>query len=290
MTVMTAETLAVNGVILNTLAKNIETLTGRLRAAAIRTDNVSVPGRHGTLRTTRKFYSETQLVLPMWVRGCDDNGLVTSTGRAQFFANLDALTKVFRPGDGMLEVVHTLPDGSSRRAMAEVTEMIDFSIEGNSGNMPLGKFSVALRIPSVFWEDTSVLSIDLPVTQNGGVAMLDGTTAPIEDATFTIVGPATNPRVEALYNGASLQVPNWFQYSGTVAAGQTLVVNCATWSLSGTGGFTPNFANFSHSGGSRWLTIVPGPVGLTPSLKVTASATTGASKVNLSTRRKYLVG
>lgn len=290
MTVTTAETLSVNGVILNTLAKNIESLAGRLRVPSLRTENISVPGRHGTLRTSQKFYEEGTIILPMWVVGTDDDGLVPTTTREQFFDNLDALSKLFRPGNGMLEVIHTLPDATTRRALAEVTEAIDFSVQERSGRMPLGKFSVALRVPSVFWEDAAAQSIDMLPTQNGQVAQLEGMTAPLEDGVFTITGPATNPRVEALYNGASLDVPNWFLYSGTVPSAQTLTVDCSKWTLTGGGGFVPNYANFSHSGGARWLTVVAAPAAQSPGLKVTASATTIATKVTLVARRKYLVG
>lgn len=292
MTVTTAETLSVNGTVLNTYAKNIESLTGRLKVAGLRTDNVSVPGRHGTLRTSKKFYAESDLVLPMWVRGCTDDGLVpsTSSARREFMSNLDMLTQLFRPGDGMLEVVHTLADGTSRRVMAEVTEVIDFSVIEKSGDMPMAKFSVAMKVPSVFWEDTAASSIDMLPTQNGAVSALDGMTAPLEDGVFTITGPATNLKIEALYNSAPQSVPNYFQYTDTIPAAQTLTVDCGKWTLTGGGGLTPNYANFSHAGGARWLTLVPGPIGQAPSLKITASSTTGATKVNLVARRKFLVG
>jgi hypothetical protein len=288
MTVTTAETLSVSGVILNTLAKNIESISGRMKVAAIRTDNLIVPGRHGRLHTTQKYYDEGQIVLPMWVVGTDDNGNVPTSRRAQFYANVDALSALFRPGQGLLEVLHTLPDGSTRRAWCEVTEVIDFSVMG--GGMPLGKFSVAMRVPAVFWEDQTPTSLDMLMTQNGNITPFAGMTAPIEDGVFTITGPATNPRVEALYNGVPLTTPNWFQYSGTIPAGQTLKVDCANWVLTGGGGFVPNYANFSHAGASRWLIILPPPPSGVPGLKITATSTTGASKVNLTAKRKYLVG
>lgn len=290
MTVTTAETLSVNGTVLNTLAKNIESLAGRLKVADLRTDNVSVPGRHGTLRTAQKYYSEGQIILPMWVRGTDDNGVVTTSGRELFMANVNALSALFRPGDGMLEVVHVQPDNTSRRCFAEVTEVIDFSTQANSGNMPIGKFSVALRVPEVFWEDLLPVSVDLLPTQVGAVSQFVGATAPIGDAIFKVTGPATGVRVEATYNGQSKQVPDWFQYLGTVSAGQTLTIDCSNWTLTGGGGHVVNYANFTHSGGSRWVTMVPGPAGGAPELKITASSTTIATKVNVQARRKYLVG
>lgn len=283
----TTETLTVNGVVLNTLAKNIESLTGRLKIPQLRTENIAVPGRHGRLRTQRKYYEESILVLPMWVVGCDDNGVVTNN-RQQFFQNLDQLTQLFKPGNGMLEVLHTLPDGTVRRVWAEVTEAIDFSTEG--GSNPLGKFSVALKVPSVFWEDQTAQSLDMLPTQNGAITPFTGMTAPIEDAVFTITGPATNTRIEALYNGSSLDVPCWFQYAATVPAGQTLTVDCGKWTLTGGGGYTADYSQLSHAGTPRWLTIVPGPVSGAPQLLITSSGTTGATKVNLTAKRKYLVG
>jgi len=140
----TTETLSVNGVVRNTLAYNIKSLTGRLKVPPLRTENVTVPGRHGSLRTRRKFYAEGEIVLPMWVRDCNEDEAEPS--RATFRENIDKLTKLFRPGSGMLELLHTLPDGSVRRALAECTEAIDFSTKGRG----LADFSVALRVPSVF--------------------------------------------------------------------------------------------------------------------------------------------
>lgn len=280
----TEETLSVNGVVLNTLAYNISTLAGRLRAPALRTENIQVPGRHGSLRTRRKFYDEGEIVLPMWVRDTDEDELVSS--REIFYSNIDRLTKLFRPGSGLLEVIHTLPDSSTRRAMAECTEAIDLSPKGRG----LANFSVALKVPSVFWEDTSTVSQDLVPPHTGPVSVLNGMTAPIEDAVFTVTGPMTNPRVESWFNGGALEVPVWFQYSGTVPAGQTLTIDCSKWVLTGGGGFTPVYANFTHAGSARWMVIEPDLDGNTPGLKVTGSATTSASKVTITARRKYLVG
>jgi hypothetical protein len=115
-------------------------------------------------------------------------------------------------------------------------------------------------------------------------------TAPIEDAVLTFTGPVTNPRVESLVDGSVLEVPIWFKYSGTVPSGQTLKVDCANWALSGTGGFSPVYANFSHAGSARWLVIQPGKSTTVPTLSVTGSNLSGSSKTTLVTRRKFLVG
>lgn len=288
MTTTTAETLSVNGVVLNTLAKNISSLTGRLRAPALRTDNITVPGRHGTIRVPNKRYEEGQVILPMWVRGNDDDE--NNVGRSTFYTNVDTLTQLFRPGAGTLTVIHTLPDGTQRRCIAECTEAINMTMTAG-GEWPYATFSVALRVPSVFWEDTSTTSIDLAHNFNGSVTQLSGTTAPIEDAVFTIYGPCTSATVEARYNGGAMEDPLYFTYSGTIGTGQTLVVNSGTWKLTGTSGLVVDYTKMFHTGSSRFLTIAPGPVGGNPQLKVTmANAVSGTSKVNVTARRKYLVG
>lgn len=286
MTATTAETLSVNGVVLNTFAKNIESLTGRLKVAPIRTDNISVPGRHGRLRTLGKFYDEGTIVLPMWVRGVDDDGVVQTTNRQHFFDNIDALTNLFHPGSGLMEMLHTLPDGSVRRAWVECTESIDFTTMGG----PLGKFSVSLRVPSVFWEDQNPQVAEMLPTQNGHVTEFDGMTAPMEDGVLTIIGPVTTCKIESLYNSAPLENPTWVQYTGPIGAGQTLEIDCSTWTLVGTDGLVVDYSLLVHSNASSWFTLVPGIPTQPPEVKITAFGATGATKITLAGRRKFLVG
>ncbi|MGX9924102.1 hypothetical protein ACWIG4_30110 [Streptomyces sp. NPDC002248] len=225
----------------------------------------------------------------MWVRGTDDDGYVLESTRTQFFDNIDQLTKIFQPGDGLLEVIHTLPDGSQRRAWAECTEAIDFSVQDNSGGQPLGKFSVALKMPSPFWEERTVTEIQLPIPANQQLDQLSGTTAPIEDALILVTGPVTNFRIEALLGEASLENPTWLQYNGTIAAGKVLRIDCGTWTLTGVG-MTADYSLLQHEGSSYWMALMPGRPGDDPAVKVTGSNVTSASKVTLQLRRKFLVG
>jgi len=287
-TTTTAETLTVNGVVLNTLAKNIKSLTGRLRAPGLRTDNITVPSRHGTIRTPNKRYEEGQVILPMWVRGSDDDG--NNISRDTFFENVNTLTQLFRPGAGLLSVIHTLPDGSQRRVMAECTEAMDFTTVAG-GEYPFATFTVALKVPSVFWEDVSTISFDVSNTFNGDLVQLSGTTAPIEDAILVVSGPCTSVTVEARYNGGAMDDPLYFTYSGTIATGQKLTVDCGTWKLTGSGGLVVDYTKMFHTGASRFLVLSPGPVGGYPQMKVTmVGSVGGTSKVNVTARRKYLVG
>lgn len=294
MTVTTSETLSVNGVILNTLAYNIESLTGRLKMPKMRTENIEVPGRHGSIRVKQKKYEQNQIILPMWVRGCDVDGQVpfSSTRRAEFFKNLDTLTRLFTNlgGAGLLDIRHTLADGSVRQCFAEVLEAIDFSTRGVN---PLGKFSVALDIPDVFWRDVNLTLVNVPVPTSPTlttVTQLAGATAPMEEIAFNLNGPMTNPRIEAYYNNLALETPIWFQYSGAITAGQSLTVDCVNWKLSGSGGLTVDYSLFSHSGSARWMSLIPGPLGAGPQFRFTGTALTGASNVAIQAYRKFLVG
>lgn len=288
MTTTTTETLSVNGTVLNTLAKNIESISGRLQIPAHVTDNVQVPGRHGRLHTLRKYFDEGQIVLPMWVIGTDDNGLVPTSKRQQFFTNIDILTRLFYPGNGMLEVLHTLPDGSIRRVWGEVTEAINFAVQGN-GN-PLGKFSVAMRCPYVFWEDQNSTMVNLTPAWNGPVAQFDGMTAPVEDSVITVTGPCTSIKIESIYNGTSLDVPNWVQYAGALTGSQTLIIDNGKWTLVGTGGLTVDYSLLTYAGGARWFTMVPSPFGQAPGVKITTTGSSGATNIKVVAKRKYLVG
>lgn len=288
MTATTTETLTVNGVLLNTLAKNVKSLAGRLRAPGLRTDNVIVPGRHGSIRTPNKRYEEGQIVLPMWVRGSDDDG--NSVSRSQFYSNVDTLTNLFRPGAGLLTVVHTLPDGSQRRALAECTEAIDMTPVAG-GQYPYATFSVALRVPSVFWEDLTPVTATMNWGFDGAVSALAGTTAPIEDAVFTCYGPCGSVTVESRYNGGAADDPLYFTYSGSIPTGQTLTVDCSNWKLTGAGGLVVDYTKMFHTGSSRFLTILPGPVGGAPQMKVSFTGPVpGTTKVVVTARRKFLVG
>lgn len=289
MTNTTAELLTADGVVLNTLAKNISTLAGRMRTAKPRTSNIVVPMRNGHLRTPRKWYDPAVLDLPMWVLGCDDNGNVPSgsSARIEFFKRVDELAAIFGSPE-LIKMQHTLPDLSVRECDAEVLEVIDFTA---SGINPKALFNVQLTVPGAFWQDTADKTFSLTnptVPSTISLTQFAGATAPMDELTITITGPITNVRVEAYRNGAALSQPVWFQYNGTIASGQTMVVNCKTWTLSGTGGAT--YANLSHSGDARWLSVPPAPAAGTPQIRLTGSGNTAVTAISVVGRRKFLVG
>lgn len=230
--VTTDELLTVNGVVLNTLAKNIESLTGRLRTPAKRTSNIVVPGRHGAVRVTGKLFDQNVIVLPMWVVGCQDDGTIpkTTNERRLFFQNVDVLTSLFQGSDDQLDIRHTWPDGSVRQAFGEVLDVLDFTTTGAS---PIGKVSVSITMADPFWRDLNEITAVMPGAA-GSTVFNDfiGTTAPIDDSILSLTGPWTSPEVHFI-DGSMVA------YDAVIPAGTTYQINSDSWTITSTGGSTP---------------------------------------------------
>lgn len=286
----TTELLTVDGVNLKTLAKNVESLAATLRRSGWRGGNAPVAGRQGSLWTPHKQRDEGTFNWSMWVNGSDDDGVIPggSTARREFFKRVDELILLFHKRDALLDVRHTLPDASIRQAFLEVVGVLDFTTTGAN---PVGRIDVELTNPSGAAQDTTDVNQNV-LTGSTLPALIQfsswaGATEIMDELTITITGPITNPRLEAYRESNPLGVPVWVQYNGTVAAGNTLILNTATASLSGTG-FTPTLANLVWSGYPRFLYLAP-RTSLTaaPQLRVEGSGATAATAVRLVGRRKY---
>lgn len=284
----TTELLTVDGVVLNTLAKNIDSLTGRLRVAGLRGENAQVPGRHGTIWSRTKVYDEGEITLPMWVAGCNDDGEIPSgqTSRKLFYTNLDKLTNLFGYKNRLLDVRHRLPSGVWRQALCEVVESYDFTTDAVN---PIGRFSVVLKVPEVFFRDVDT-STSVRAIVSSGVLDLEefvGATAPMEDMVFQITGPVTNFKMKAIESGVEMAPEVSFEYQAAIPAGQTLTVNSSTWTLTGGGGLVVDYSKAVHKGTPRYMVIMPDAL---PRIAISGSAVTGASELSITGRRKFLVG
>lgn len=289
----TTERFSVDGEVLNTLTHNIETLSGRMTTPGVRTSNVTVPLRHGAVHTLNKSYDQASIALPMWVGPANPDGTLPDDPvvRERFFTNLEALAALFSNRTGLLELKHVRADGRVRYAYGEVLEAIDFTIVGP---VPVAKFSVAMTLPDPFWFDAYT---DFAETGAGAsfpyllaAENLAGGSAPIEDAVFRIDGPFTNPTAESYYNGAPLSGRVWFTYGDHVPDGQSLTVDCGTWTLTGSGGLVPDYAKLTHAGSARWMVLHPGPSFTAPQVRITGSETGANTKFRVDARRKYLLG
>ncbi len=291
MTVTTEETLTANGVVLNTLAYNVASLTGRLRVPPKRGGNVSVPGRHGALRVAHKPFDQNEIVLPMWVLGADVNGAVPAYGdplRKLLFDNVDTLTRIF--GSDAVELVHTLPDGSQRRVLGEVTEAIDFtSMAGGTR----AEFAVTLVVPGAFWTDVSdqywVSESGLVDEQVLTIPPFEGGTAPLDDGVYVVHGPGDNPELTAHATGA------YVRYQGSLAVGEDWRVDAAAWtSVVGTdigfGGPGTNVIADTIHGGSARLLELPALAPGDPAIQIGVQNFGAETQIEARGRRKYLIG
>lgn len=279
----TTEIITVEGVSLKTYAKNIETLAATLKSPGIRGSNALAALRSGSVYSPFKPHDEGNMVWPMWVQGTDDDGNVPggSTARREFYKRVDELVRLFHKPEGLLDVRHTLPDGTIRQCLAEMVNEWNFTTEGVN---PKGLVTVELGIPASYWQDVSTTSSGKIATIGAYWTYLTGATAPLDDATYTITGPITNPVILDEKSGASLS------YGGAITGSQTLVINADTFSVTGTGGLTPNLANLTLSKtGGRLMRLVP-DASLRYRPRLNGTGTSGATGLTIVGRKKFLVG
>jgi hypothetical protein len=185
------------------------------------------------------------------------------------------LTRIF--GAELVELVHTLPDGSQRSVVGEVLEVIDFTSMAGGGR---AEFAVSLVVPGAFWSDVDSITATFSGTGVWSPSAFSGATAPMDDLQVTFVGPSNNPRVQS--------GDVWLRYGAVLTAGQSVILDCASWSLTGGGGLVPNYGAVTHGGDARWFVLHPGTT-VVPSVTVSQTGT-GAMSTSLSGRRKYLIG
>lgn len=291
MAVSTAETVSVDGYVLNTYAHNISTLTGRMTSPDLRTKNVEIPGRHGTLRVRNKKFQEGSYTLSMWVKGALPDGSVPTQkiARRLFFENVDMLSQIFSRRTGLLNIQQVKPDGSVRQCDAEVLAAI--APENSSAN-PLAKFNVAFTLPSPFWRDVEQLTwtsaVGLPVSQVLTLTNFVGATAPMEDLQFTVTGRCSQFKLQALENASPLEVDCWVQYNNSVNSAATLTLDSSNWGISASTG-SPTVADVTHSGSNFWLSLPPGWQNSAPQIAWSCTNPDSHTQLTVTGYRKYVV-
>ncbi len=277
--------LAVNGVDLAEYATIAQSLAGLMSIPKRRGDNLHVPGRHGTLHTTRKLYDENVVVIPFLVAGAKPDGSMPlgSSEREELYHRADELCRVFAADTVTLE--HTLPDGTTRRLVGEVLDVVSFT--RNLGATPnIAEVKVAIRAAYPFWVDADTVTASMTVITGGvgSLAEFAPSTAPIDKMAITFVGPISNPAMVAPATGV------YVAYDRIIPAGQKLVIDTNLWTLSPGDGnaWTVNYGLLRHGGASgRWFEIPPGsPV---PTVVLTHSGG-GTATATISAANTYLIG
>lgn len=273
------ERLIANGVDLNAAWCKVEGLRELLAAASRRGENVTVPGRHGLIRTPRKKYNAVDVVVPMHVLGVNrTSGDPVTRAASQLHENIDYLLHVFHTETVQLEYVRD--DGTSRVAVAELAADPVVAVRERSAP-PLARVSVALRLADAFWRSTQDVSQTITgVTgTTASLTAFAGSTAPIADCQVTFHGPGNNPRIAI--------GDRWLQFNGVIGAGRQLVLDCEHWHASaGTGSaWSPSVLQVYREPGPAWLEIPPSHDPLTVTFTHSGG---GAASVEIAGRKAFL--
>lgn len=248
----TTEVALVDGTPLNTLAYNIETLTGREGIPPRRGENSKIAYRNGAA-WRRKRYDQKTETWAMWVRGADEDGNIPAHGqRAEFNSNLQMLKelfgKIYEPLN--LERRILMPSGLLvLTAQAECVSTLDPSMLVRA---TAAKFSADLEFADPFWygvETTVPLVAGANVFTHPGTALADHM-----EITFT--GPATNPSLSNDDLGILLQ------YTGEINTGHSVTFDTSIFTaLHSTNGNV--IGAVTHTGSVPWMELKPGAQTLT---------------------------
>lgn len=273
------ERLMANGFELNTTWCDVEGLTSLIVAPSPRGDNVTVPARHGAIRTPRKRRDAAEVVLPLWVKGVNrGSGDIPPRAAARLHENIDYLLGIFH--EETVELEYVRDDATSRTVTAELAAEPVVAVRERS-YPPLARVSFALTLFEPFWtEDVDVATTITGVSgSTGALTGFAGSTAPIADSVVTFYGPVSNPKLSI--------GDRWVQYNGVIAAGRQLVLECEHWRASSGSGtsWSPDVRQVYREPGPAWLEIPASRTGLTATFTHTGS---GSASVEIAGKRKFL--
>jgi hypothetical protein len=273
------ESLTIAGVNTSTFAVKVVDLSGLLSVPERRGDDIPIAGRHGVLRIPRKKYGQRTMPLEFLIRGAQPDGTIPTDPKAQFYENLHTLAGII--AQDVVELVHTLPDGTTRRIQAEVAAAIDPS-RYKQGS--LGRVSVAFRSAAAFWEAETTTTIGpfyLATGETRQLTELAGADAPIDDAVLEF-GPCSNPTLTDTGSGVFLA------YDDVIATGRSLILDTGAWTGAGTSGLVYDRAKLrTDPRDAGWFTLDPAPGGPTVQLDHTGG---GTAPVTVTARKKWLFG
>lgn len=230
-----------------------------------------------------QFYTAATRLMTMHVSSNNPStGAAPTTvdqARQNFDTNFDFLTRLFARRRNLSSLVKTMSNGTQRLGLITVASVIEPTLVPITDAL----ITVELTFPDPFWRDATDYTIASAIAPgfNGPVSNMQSATAPMNDLQFVITGPITNPRVTDNESG------HWVQYTGTVAAGNTLTLTNTNMGVSGTG-FTPTLANVVHAGDTNWLTLYPTYSLGGVSIQFTGTSTTGATALAINGHLKYM--
>ena len=269
--------ITVDGVSLQDYGWNIRTVGARLVSAAPRGGNTEVAGADGALWAANKPLGELQFELDMWVVGAEPDGSMPheSTPRALVRQRVDELLGLLWRTDRLVEIVDT---DRGRRCFAEVTQPFTPTTMAGATR---AEFAVECNVPAGCWEDTDTVSTGPVALTSGGTVTLDGLgggNLPPGGLTVALTAPGRNVRLTTT-DGSVLEFRGDLPTSGVfidTTAGLAYPSDNPTVSLMKQVRWWPH---------PPMLPLPPGPSD--PAVEVTAEATTVASRIEITGRRRW---
>ncbi len=209
---------------------------------ARRGENLVVPGRVGRYQTGNKPFDERRLSLALQVESKPAAGGARSG--STLWANLDTLKQCLA-ADGTGTLKHQNAQGITRVATAEIINIVEFDPGGPEHYAFVAEFAFA----DPFWYAEAAGTTTASVSADPQTVTVNnpGTYRALKPV-YRIVGPATNPKLAV---GSS-----WLQYTGAVASGGTLSIDCGAYTA--TNGTVDASGDITHEGDLTWLPLAVG--------------------------------
>lgn len=234
-------------------------------AAPVGTNGV-VPNRRGEIWRP-KTLGPGQFSLGMWLAGP-----TRADAEAQFRLLLQAVVRPHR----QVKFERTRADGTTIECYAEYAGQIAPTPISQRGI----KAQIDFKVTDGVWLGQTLVTTQTvagtALTQTLALPGLAGSTAAIEDGSFTIYGPITSPIVVDRTDGVDGDL---FKYDTSLTTGQSITVDSKTWAVTGGGGHVVNQAKVFPAG-RRMLTVVHPRPGTNPTLELRGSGGGGTTKLS----------
>ena len=220
---------------LRTLALNIEDASGWDSFTARRAGNKEIAYRDGEFSDPRKFFGPKEILLKMVFMNTNAAGVVTSSRAEHLRQNIDTFLGALYKRNGFLDLRKTVPTiGGGTHQRSAMVEVLNFT--------PITEKSKQFRSAMVIFRNVEGLWRQIETT--GGSApqkesaltgitgasqainVVTGGNAPVRgglpgafEIEFEANSDIVNPRFEVDATG------EFVQYSGTVSAGESLVID-----------------------------------------------------------------
>lgn len=212
----------------------------------LRGDNPPFTGLSGR-QFLAKLDDSRRIGLALFVLSTDASGAITGSPSQQARANLDALYKILAART-QAQLVRTLPDGSTRQALAEVVAVNNVGDPANHEIFPL---TVQFELADPLFYGTAVVdSARSTASSPTNFSMTNPGNIRMRNIKFDFTGPITNPRV------TNNTTNEYVEYIGVVASTKHLILDAQLWTATNDGADVQGA--IGHSGAVAMLEVDPG--------------------------------